>query len=180
MALARPNARPAPRLEPVRLRSFGPLPATARTPGSMGGRGPQAKKQGSTRASGRGNPRDPAATKRGQAERRVLGISLQMNIAPRSAVIPPGTLVNVGMFAATKCRENRILRLVTSPPPPNGGQWTAGRSGRGARRRKGCSRGYPAASSVRRLCVGESEPGEGDRRESPTHPKKHCGWEQHP
>jgi hypothetical protein len=47
----------------------------------------------------------------------VLGISLQMNIAPRSAVIPPGTLVNVGMFAATKCRENRILRLVRSPPP---------------------------------------------------------------
>lgn len=47
----------------------------------------------------------------------MLGISLQMNVAPRSAVFPPGTLVNVGMFAATKCLENRILRLRRSPPP---------------------------------------------------------------
>jgi len=47
----------------------------------------------------------------------VLGISLQMNMAPRSAVSPPGSLANVGMFAVTKRLENRILRVWESPPP---------------------------------------------------------------
>jgi hypothetical protein len=61
--------------------------------------------------------RDPQP-RRGWAERRVLGISLQMNMAPRSAVSPPGALANVGMFAVTKCLENRILRASENPPSP--------------------------------------------------------------
>ncbi len=61
--------------------------------------------------------RDPQP-RRGWAERRVLGISLQMNIAPRSAVSPLGALANVGMFAVTKCLENRILRTSENPPSP--------------------------------------------------------------
>jgi hypothetical protein len=119
--------------------------------------------------------RDPQP-RRGWAERRVLGISLQMNMAPRSAVSPPGALVNVGMFAVTKCLENRILRASENPPSLGAAHGACApevalrlATSAGVARRR---------SSVGSLRVRQAEPGERDGRKDGAH-RQEYGRRQH-